>query len=84
MESEPQWPIMKYFRGQNILPVTTELKRGLTFNRGNHEDGSTIGGFLNFWVQTEIIWRNGNDKQFGQNFYFQVVMYPQIIALRFF
>ncbi len=55
--------------GQNTLPVINVLKRGLTFNRDNHESGSTIDVSFNFWVQTKVVRRIGNDSVVVECFY---------------
>ncbi len=48
----PNWPILRDIWGRNILPVKTAIKRSITFNHHNHENGSTIDVFLIFLVQT--------------------------------
>ncbi len=65
----PNRPILRDIRGQNILPVIYTIKRDLTFNHHNHENGSTIDDFLNFWVQIWIIGRNGIGKDCGRKLF---------------
>ncbi len=45
-----------------MLPVINPLKRDQMSNRGNDTNSSTIDVFPNFWVQVDIIGRNGYDR----------------------
>ncbi len=73
-------PFIKDIQGQNILPALNALKKGLTFNRDNQENGSSIKGFLisstNMNNRTEWIWK----VLWKKLFLIEVVVHPQLIT----